>query len=84
MTEFFFLGVVGEGVEIFILLRYLTEHLLCVDGDFRSFQKSLVNFRTCLVKNFVVHSSIELQFFAIFSYFFVNSVSKCYFGITER
>ncbi len=74
----------GEGAEIFILLRHLAEQLLCVDGDFRSFQKSFVNFRICSLKNFVVHSSIELNFFAVFSNFLVNSVSRCYFGIIER
>ncbi len=36
----------GEGAEIFILLRHLAERLLCVDSDFRSFQKCFVNFTT--------------------------------------
>ncbi len=36
----------GQGSEIFILLRHLAEQLLCIDSDFRSFQKSFVNFRT--------------------------------------
>ncbi len=80
---FFFLEVVGEDAKIFILLRHLAEQLLCVD-DFKSFQKSFVNFRTCSLKNFVVHSSIELHFFAVFPNFVVNSVSRCYFVITER
>ncbi len=65
VTEFF-LVVVGEGAEIFIWLRHLVEQFLCVDDDFRSLQKSFVNFRTCSLKNFVVHSSIELQFFCSF------------------
>ncbi len=68
VTEFF-LGVVGEGAEIFILLRLLAEQLLCVDGDFRSFQKNFMKFPTCSLKNFVVYSSIELQFFAVFFQF---------------
>ncbi len=79
----FFLGVVGEDAEIFILLRHLAAQLLRVDGDFRSFQKSFMNFHTCSLKNVVVHSSIELKFFAVFSNFLVNSVSRCYFGIIE-
>ncbi len=83
VTEFL-LGVVDGGAEIFILLRHLAEQLLCVDGDFTSFQKSFVNFRTCSLKNFVVHFSVELQFFAVFSDFSVNSVSRCYFGIIKR
>ncbi len=83
VTEFF-LSVVGEGAEIFIFLRHLAEQLLCVDGDFRSFQKSFVNFRTCSLKNVVV-SSIEFKFFrSFFPNFLVNSVSRCYFSITER
>ncbi len=83
VTEFFW-GLVGEGVEIFILLRHLAVQLLYVDSDFRSFQKSFVNFSTCSLKNFVVHSSIELQFFAVCFNFLVNSVSRCYFGIIEH
>ncbi len=83
VTDFFF-GVVGESAEIFILLCHLAELLLCVDDNFRSFQKSFVNFCTCSLKNFVVYSSIELQFFAVFSNFLVNSVSRCYFGMTKR
>ncbi len=68
VTEFFW-WVVGEGAEIFILLCHLAEQLLCVDSDFRSFQKRFVNFSTCSLKIFVVHSSIELQFFCSFFQF---------------
>ncbi len=73
VTEFF-LGVVGEGTEIFILLRHLAKQLLCVDCDFRSFQKSFVNFHKFSLKNFAVHFSIELDFWQFFSNFLVNSV----------
>ncbi len=38
------LGVVGEGAEILILVGHMVEQLLCVDGDFRRFQKRYVNF----------------------------------------
>ncbi len=40
VTEFF-LGVVGEGAEIFNLPRHLAEQLLCVDGDSEAFKKVL-------------------------------------------